>query len=162
MTLDQLRAVLSYNPDTGEFRWLVENKFRPSKTQPGTLAGYVSNGYRLISVYGKRYRSARLAWFYVTGRWPAKVIDHRNGDGLDDRLTNLREATKAQNDCNRRSSAKSGFKGVYKHSQNEGWFAEIKSDGRKYYLGRFRTIEEAVAARRNAAKSFQGEFAREN
>jgi hypothetical protein len=94
------------------------------------------------------------------GTWPKHMIDHKNGVRLDDRFDNLREATNAQNQCNRKALAKSGYKGVHKHTQCNSWTAEIKVNGRKHYLGSFRTAEEAIAARADAATRLHGEFAR--
>lgn len=87
-------------------------------------------------------------------------VDHRNGDGLDCRLDNLRQATRSQNVMNscRRSDNKSGFKGV-SLDRYKSWRAEIKIAGKTKYLGAFRTPEAAHQAYVNAAREHHGAFA---
>lgn len=97
--------------------------------------------------------------FFLTG-W--ELIDHRNGNGLDNRRSNLRQATCAQNMQNRRPklSSKSGLKGV--HRDKYRWRALIRVNGRQIYLGAFRAPEEAARAYDRAALDHYGEFARTN
>lgn len=87
-------------------------------------------------------------------------IDHRNGDGLDNRRSNLRFATKSQNGMNRgkQRNNTTGYKGV---GLLHGRFtASIERDQRRYHLGSFDTPEEAAAAYAVAAANLHGEFAR--
>lgn len=90
-------------------------------------------------------------------------IDHRNRNGLDNRRSNLRVATRAQNGANSRLSIanKSGVKGVDWMKSSEKWRARIGIRGERRWLGLFDTIEEATLARQRAAKEAWGEFARE-
>lgn len=90
------------------------------------------------------------------------IVDHINGDGLDNRLCNLRLATNRQNVRNsrRRSDNKSGFKGVSWDGQRSAWKALIHVDGKRVFLGRYDTPEEAHAAYCEAANELHGEFAR--
>jgi len=86
-------------------------------------------------------------------------IDHINNDGLDNRITNLRLATRSENAANSRvQGSVSGIKGVQQNGS--GYMARIRADGRSIYLGTFRTIEEAVEARREAAARLHGIYAR--
>lgn len=88
-----------------------------------------------------------------------KHIDHKDRNGLNCRRSNIRLASLAQNKQNQglTSSNTSGIKGVswYKNA----WVAEISHNGRKTYLGRFKTSEEAAAAYARAAENYHGEFA---
>ena len=95
ITAERLRELLHYDAETGVFRW----KVRPYRTsiQSGTVAGMIYAGYRRIRVDGQMYQAHRLAWFYIHGHWPVNLIDHKNTIRDDNRLSNLREATRAEN-----------------------------------------------------------------
>jgi hypothetical protein len=91
-----------------------------------------------------------------------KLIDHRNGDGLDNRRDNLRLATHSQNMCNRRKTklkTTSRFIGVYFNRETNKWRAAIKCKGKKIALGRFVNEVEAAMAYDAAAKKYHGRFA---
>jgi hypothetical protein len=96
---------------------------------------------------------------FITG-WP--LVDHRNGDGLDNRRENLRPATNAQNGANQRASSRntSGYKGVIRHRHR--WAAQIVPGGRRFWLGTFDTPEAAARAYDAAALDHFGDFARLN
>lgn len=89
-------------------------------------------------------------------------IDHRNGDGLDNRRDNLRIATRAENSRNTgvRRDNSSGFKGVSFHKQCRKWTAQIKLDGKLHRLGLHATPELAHAAYCRAAAELHGQFRR--
>lgn len=93
-----------------------------------------------------------------------KVIDHINGDGLDNRRSNLREVTHAENLQNRgmQTNNKSGYKGVHWHKKDRRWHAEIRANKRRHYLGSFATAIEAAKAYDRAAQEYHGAFARMN
>lgn len=90
------------------------------------------------------------------------IIDHRNGNGLDNRRCNLRFATNAQNQHNRRIGADntSGFKGVYWHQAGQGWAAQISLNGKIQYLGIYETAQCAHAAYCEASAKLHGPFGR--
>jgi len=89
---------------------------------------------------------------------PGNQADHANGDSLDNRRPNLREATPSQNACNRVKPNPTGYKGVRPHGRR--FVASIKTAGKRKHLGVFDTPEDASAAYRAAAHRFHGEFAR--
>lgn len=92
-------------------------------------------------------------------------VDHRNGDGLDNRRSNLRPATQAQNLANRRKSAgcSSQFKGVSWNIRRSRWEAYCGTSGRgRRYLGAFTSEEDGARAYDAAAAEMFGEFARLN
>lgn len=159
VTAERLREVLHYDPETGAFTWLVSL----GRVRAGAVAGEITRqGYRLIQIDGQRYPAHRLAWFYMTGAWPADEVDHRNTVPGDDRWANLREATSAQNSWNtpKRRNNTSGVKGVTRHPKSGKWHARIRVNNGRVHLGYFTDINEAAAAYAAASKKFHGEFAR--
>jgi hypothetical protein len=98
----------------------------------------------------------------IMGEPEGLEVDHRDGNGLNNRRVNLRIATRAQNGKNQRTPRNnvSGFKGVYWDSRKSRWRAQITADGRTYRLGLHRNLEAAVAAYAEASKTFHGEFGR--
>lgn len=90
------------------------------------------------------------------------VVDHINGDTLDNRKCNLRVCTSAENIRNRKlhKNSISGYKGVRKQGKN--WRATIRANDKRIFLGVFNTKEEAAAAYNEASKKYHGEFARIN
>jgi hypothetical protein len=120
-------------------------------------------GYRMIAIAGfGTFPEHRLAWLYVYGCLPSVDTDHINGDKGDNRIANLREASRSENSFNRPApkSNKSGVKGVHFDRGRQKWMAYIKKDWKRYHLGRFDTMEEAVAARHQADITMNGKFAR--
>jgi hypothetical protein len=158
VTRARLRALMHYDDDTGEFRWLER---RGGRILAGAVAGTLAdNGYRLITLDGRQYRAHQLAWFYMTGEWCALLIDHRDGDPANNRWDNLRCATRSQSNANRRRHRNNscGLKGVSR--SRSGWRATIHKEGRRHNLGIFSTPEDAHAAYVKAARRLFGEFAR--
>jgi hypothetical protein len=155
----RLREVLSYDPETGAFTWLVSTA---RHRRIGDVAGCVKDGYRQIGIDGRRYRAHRLAWLWMTGEWPSAEIDHINGDPADNRIANLRPATSSQNKANARlrSDNSSKLKGVSYDRQRQKWLARIVLAGRARNLGRFTDPAAAHAAYAEAAAKHFGEFAR--
>lgn len=104
---------------------------------------------------------------YITDAPDGVLVDHRDGDGLNNCRSNLRVCTRAQNawNANAHADSTSGFKGVTYDKSNKTrnpWRANICKDGVRYRLGRFPTAEAASVAYNEAAKKLFGEFARLN
>jgi hypothetical protein len=160
MTREELVLLLSYDPNTGQFRWRIS---KGGRAHEGDVAGTVlPSGYRRIKIDDRRYYSHRLAWLYVTGEWPAAEIDHINCDPGDNRWGNLRLATSSQNKANSRKRADntSGLKGVTWDGRNRKWQAQIMAGGRRRSLGYFADPAAAHAAYVAAATKTFGDFAR--
>lgn len=151
ITIERLRELLHYEPTTGRFTWLVDRSIR---VRAGDVAGYAlklgRTSYIYVCIDERQYRAHRLAWFYMTGRWPEAVLDHIDGDGSNNRWDNLREATVAQNAQapNRRLSVTntSGYQGVRKPKGRTKWQAMIQANGKQNHLGYFDTPQEAYEA----------------
>lgn len=93
-----------------------------------------------------------------------KLVDHINGDTLDNRKHNLRLATKSENMRNRKmaKNCKSGFKGVWFNKKRQRWIAYIKTNGQSRVLGHFKDRLEAAHVYNQVAEQLFGEFARLN
>lgn len=158
LTIERLREVCDYDAATGEFSWRVDKRRRQRKSR----ASGSRRRYRDVGIDGKHYYLHRLAWFYVHGEWPRLEIDHINGDCADNRISNLRLATRAENSRNQglRKNSTSGLKGVCWDPLRQRWQSHIRIGGRKVNLGRFHTKEAAHAAYVAAIQKHHGDFAR--
>jgi hypothetical protein len=159
MTQDELKHRIHYDPRTGEFTWIVPWG-RHGRFPPGLRAGCAHQGSRRkIFVSDRNYSEHHLAFLYMLGRWPAKPhVDHINGDPLDNRWANLREATIAENGANKAAQVSHGHKWAYPRGKR--WISLIRVHGKQKYLGTFETANEASDAAFAISKSLYGEFAR--
>jgi hypothetical protein len=107
-----------------------------------------------ISLHGakERYLNSRLVWAWHNREWPANLIDHEDGDTLNDKIGNLRDVPYSQNSKNMkmRAANTSGVTGVYFNKRLDKWVAAIMVDRAQLYLGLFDTIDEAANARKAA------------
>lgn len=160
VTEEQLRKLLRYDPKTGLFTWLVANR----NCVVGAVAGHYNpaNGYVRVSLKKRSYYAQVLAWFYMTGYWPACEVDHKDLNKRNNIWANLREATRAQNNQNasKRAHNRSGYKGVV--TKNGVSLATITVARKTIHLGTFSSLESAARAYDAAAKKHFGEFARLN
>lgn len=156
ITCEYLKEILEYNSDTGLWKWKVRTSIR---IMIGKKAGNINkrHGYLTIGIKGKPYYAHRLAWLYMTGKWPAVEIDHINIIKTDNRWCNLREASGSQNNANRLVK-KGKLKGAFKC--NGRWQALITKNYVSHYLGTFGSEQEAHDAYCKAAEKFHGEFSR--
>ncbi|AUO64067.1 hypothetical protein WM46_04465 [Citrobacter freundii complex sp. CFNIH2] len=157
---EQLNEILSYDPTSGKFTWKVSR----GKVRSGQPAGSVnSQGYILIKIHGKNLRAHRIAFFMVYGEQP-RVVDHIDGDILNNRIANLRAASLKENQQNRKSKqgSSSKFIGVRWKKQCSKWNAEITIRGKKKHIGYFDSEEEAAKAYDREALLLNKNFARLN
>lgn len=154
----ELREILHYDPSTGIFTWLV-NKGRRAKV--GSVAGGLTiTGYVRIIINSKYYLAHRLAWLYITGKMPENETDHVNGIKNDNRIVNLREATRSENMRNKVKfkTNSSGFKGVDYITSTNKYRVRVGVDKKRIYLGSYNTAEEASLVYQSFAKASYGEF----
>ena len=156
----KLLRLFSYDPETGALEWRANPKFRGN---PGGKTGTIgARGYLIIGISGKYYLAHRIIWKIMTGEDPAEFVDHANGDRLDNRWANLRAASNGQNIQNAklRKDNASGAKGVCWEPSHKAWKAYITANKKQIKLGRFKSLDDAIAARRAAETSQHGVFAR--
>jgi len=146
--MNDLKQFLNYNEETGIFTWIKKTGNNSNLLKP---AGWLTaDGYIKISFKKKRIKAHRLAWFYVYGHFPEEQIDHKDGNKINNSLSNLRLCTNGENQQNLikpQLNNKSGFLGVHKktnsNNKEKPYIATIGVDGKNVYLGSFKTPEEA-------------------
>ena len=144
ISFERLKEVIQYNQLSGAAIWVK----KCGKCIPGMQAGSKHTlGYTVIRIDGERYYLHRLAWFYMHGVWPKSQIDHIDGDTTNNKISNLRESTQAENRQNMRSAmtnSKTGILGV--RFRKGKWEARIKVGDRQINLGRFNSAYLAQMA----------------
>ena len=152
MTIEVMKRMLTYSPDTGTFQW--------TSNAPHKVAGKPANskdhyGYIRIKISGKFYKAHQLAWAFTHGEFPNTSIDHINGIPDDNKLCNLRLADHHMNMQNQRRARKDNFLGVLGVSRNGSKYrAEIRADGKKIFLGNHATQELAHQAYIQAKRKY--------
>lgn len=155
ISLAELRERLTYEPETGVFRWKT---VRSRRLKPGDRAGHRHNhGYRLITLKDRDYPEHHLAWLWMTGDWPSGIVDHKNLDRSDNRWENLRAASPSENMHNSvlRRNNTTGFRGVYRRG-NGKFLAQLRHGDKIFRLGGFDTAEKASAAYEELSASLRG------
>lgn len=149
LTQERLKELLNYEPETGVFTWRVGR----GSAKKGEVAGNLhTKGYVHISVDGEVYKAHRLAWLYLHGSFPQNQIDHINGVRRDNRLSNLRCVSNAENGRNRKKQCTntSGLNGVCFDKSSGKLMARIVVEGKRIYLGCFDNMLDAAVARKSA------------
>ena len=141
---DELKKIIHYNHITGDIKRLDR------RNSNGSIDKY---GYLILKIKGVQYKAHRLAWLYVYGEFPNNVIDHINGDKLDNSIINLRDVSQKENSRNRigRVNPETGVVGVYVDKTKglkKKFATRIHGNVMRFY-----TIEDAVKERlRNKLK----------
>lgn len=163
LTQEEIRELFVYDPETGYLHW---RKSPSRNVKDGQRITHQSPmGYIKVARRKRNYFVHRLIWVLVHGEIPEGLqIDHINGCKSDNRITNLRLATQAENMSNIPVSPRNttGFKGVSLHKKTGKYYAGIAKDGRSYNLGLHDTPALAAAAYDIAAKKLHGSYARTN
>ena len=160
LTFAEISKLLKYDPETGKLYWLerpvemfpsarVANTWNSRFSGKEAFTAIDARGYVIGNILNKSHSGHRVCWLLHTGRWPEKNIDHINGNRADNRIENLRDVTRSQNQRNqtRRATNKSGFGGVFWDNRSQRWHAKIKIGGKDKYLGSFIDKDEAIAVR---------------
>lgn len=135
---DAIGGLLIRRVDAG--RW--------GREKEGTIAGSINGeGYLVVTAFGLRLLAHRVAFAIAHGDWPLGQIDHIDGNRQNNRLLNLRDVTPSENNQNLRQAkgkTESGLLGV--RPMGSRWYAEIKLNGMRRFLGSFSTPEDAYSA----------------
>jgi hypothetical protein len=165
ITPELLRQLFDYKPSTGELfwkrleygtGWFSDHAIRIHNAYRIGLKAFLwkdGKGYLCSSLNYKRFTAHRAAWAIVHGELPP-VIDHIDGDILNNKIDNLRAVTQKVNCRNARLSVKnkSGVSGVHFNKNSMKWVARIGNGERRLSLGAFSNFEEAVSARKDAER----------
>ena len=164
LTAEMVRRALDYDPETGLLSWRHRDDVLPrvNKRLAGKPAGCRDGQYGYLSVrlHDCPYQAHRLIWLHVTGEWPAEVLDHIDGIPSNNAWSNLRPATRAENNRNRRTIREGTLKGAVQDARTGRWKAMITLGRKNHYLGTFKNQEDAHAAYIEAAQRLHGRFAR--
>lgn len=158
LTQEYLKTILDYNQETGDLIWKYrENVPKQWNTRyAGMVAGCLKEGgYICLTINGGYELAHRIIWMIVYGYMPVE-IDHEDGIGSNNKLINLRDATRSQNMANIESV---GF-GLWE--RNGKYRASVKVNNERVHLGWYDTKEQAKAAYLAARDKYFGEFAFEN
>jgi hypothetical protein len=159
LTHTRLSELVRYSEEDGSLYW--KDGIGGKRRQGMRFGQEDSRGYRIGTIDGVRYRQGRLVWMLFNGAMPDQEIDHINGKRDDDRIENLRQCSRAQNNRNTHSIRNSsGALGVEKRGNS--YRATVWANGKIRHIGSYRTLGEAVSARELAARELHGIFASKN
>lgn len=133
---ERLHELLVYDAATGVLVW----------RKTGRTATERNGRYLRLTIKGKHFQAHRVIWKLMTGDDPPEEVNHWNRDGTDNRWTNLRLASSAQNHHYRTSVRRSGLSRGFRRRENGNYQARIQVDGQEICLGTFATAEEADRA----------------
>jgi len=154
-----VREYIGYDSETGKLSWLKRGIGIQFSKEPGCVNKV--DGYRLVNFKGKRVKAHILVWFLHYKVWPDLEVDHINRIPTDNRIENLRLATRQQNSANRKMGQGNyhKFKGMSFEKDRKKWLARIRVNGVLINLGRYDNIIDAAKAYDKAALQYFGEFA---
>lgn len=143
--LTLLEQYLSYDADTGLLTWKRHVSY--SSNKPGKVAGHRGlRGYVTVRLSGIINYAHRVAWYLHYGTWPEKYIDHINGVRDDNKIKNLREVSKRENNQNTVKHRNGKLVGTSFYKERKKWRAYMKTKGRQVFIGYFDTEQEAHEA----------------
>lgn len=156
-TQEEIGRLFMYSESDGILTWRSPRSSSRALMPAGSVK---RDGYRYITIRRKLYASHRLIWILFNGSEPDGLIDHINRIKTDNRIENLRAATKEQNAANAGmySTNTSGFKGVYFCKRDKRFIASITFHGKMKRIGGFATAEEANEAYQKASLTLNKEF----
>ena len=150
ITQKYLKSILEYDEKIGTLTW--KNR-RSGVTRENKVAGSPNKNHISITIDSDVYLAHRLVWLYYYGVFPKGQIDHIDGNGNNNAISNLRVVDSVENARNQKlpKNNKYGVIGVYKNNgAGKDWKASITVNGKFVHLGYFNTKDEAVSARKEA------------
>ena len=161
ITQERLKELFEYKDD-GTF---VRKVSTSNKVKVGDSVGWKTAGGRYLGLCVNNVKELmhRMIFLYHHGYLP-KYIDHIDGNGINNRIENLREATQEQNLHNvpGKLKTKSGKKNVYWNSSMNKWAVHVKVDKKVRYFGIYDDIELAELVAVEARNKYHGQFANHN
>lgn len=157
MELSRVLELLEYCPETGIFKWKVNR----GAARIGRVLTPNAEGYIKVRIDGKQHQCHNLAWWIYYGEKPDGLVDHKNCDTTDNRIENLRLATRKGNadNASKRKDNKSGVKGVSWKASHSRWVAQCSHLGKVHHLGLFEDLDEAKKVVVEFRSKHHGEFA---
>lgn len=157
ITLERVNELLEYRD--GQLFWKVHPRGRKLKGLPS--GNKDSKGYLQTTIDGRLHFNHRLIFLMHHGHLPT-CVDHIDGNPANNRIENLREASRRQNSWNqaRTRNTASGVKGVTWQERNKKWKVRVMVSGVSHYCGLFEDIELAELVAEEARNKYHGEFAR--
>ena len=165
LCIDYLKECIEYDPETGLMFWKnrPEHHFKTHRGYVQTNARQTkkpafnskhSAGYLHGALDGKKFFAHRIAWALHYGSFPLQEIDHINHDRTDNRISNLRDASRFSNGKNlsKKSSNKTGIIGVHILNKTKKFIAQIRVNNKSIHLGTFTNLQDAALARKIAEK----------
>lgn len=155
-SVSELKNVIHYDPSTGIVDRHIRKYLRTDRKIPfGSITNTFGKSYIRLQLFGRLYMAHRIIWFYVHGVWP-KYIDHIDGNGMNNKLCNLREVDIQENLKNKRIYTKNttGVSGVVYLEKTNNYKVDIVINKQKIYLGRHASIFEAACAKKSAENKY--------
>jgi len=152
LTYERANELLRYEPESGKLFWRVSC----GRVKSGDEAGTIWKGQRHRSMYRQIridqcfYLAHRVAWLLHYGKWPKFDVDHIDGDGLNNRINNIRDVSRSFNERNQRMRIDntSGVTGVYWDKHAQKWRAYASINRKQTHLGLFTNLADAETAAR--------------
>ena len=160
ITQSELKELVHYNDQTGIFTWKKSRK----GCAIGSVAGSLHlNGYIYININYKKYLAHRLAWVYQYKEFPANEIDHIDGNKSNNKIENLRNATRSENLRNTTLNVrnKSGHKNISLHKPTGLWRAVLTMNKHIVINKYFKNIDDAVNFIKEKREEYHGNFYRD-
>ncbi len=159
ITQQRVKELFDYHQDG----YLIWKNDRARRVKAGDKAGWNNGKYIKVTIDSKNYYLHRLIYCFFNGALP-KCLDHKDGNPLNNKIENLREATQSQNLMNKamQFNNKSGIKGLSWCNTYKKWRARISINGKNVMIGYFKDFDNAKTVLAEKRSELHKEFARFN